>query len=68
MGVFLELLKKQKDDLRAKIERERKARRMPDLSENIFNLANDHGRPRLASQKSGSAPPRPDYPGPRRSG
>jgi len=41
---FLELLKKQKDDLKAKIERERKARRMPDLSENICNLANDHGR------------------------
>lgn len=44
MDVFLELLKKQKDDLKAKIERERKARRMPDLSENICNLANDHGR------------------------
>jgi predicted HTH transcriptional regulator len=41
---FLELLKKQKNDLKTKIERERKAHRLPDLSEKICNLARDHGR------------------------
>lgn len=41
---FLELLKKQEDDLKAKIERERKAHRLPDLSAKICRLARDHGR------------------------
>ena len=41
---FLELIKKQKEDLKAKIERERKAQQTPALSEKICNLANDHGR------------------------
>ena len=41
---FLELLKKQKDDLKAKIERERKANQLPELSEKICSLANDHSR------------------------
>ena len=41
---FLELLKKQKDDLNAKIERVRKAHKLPDLSEKIYRLARDHGR------------------------
>lgn len=44
MEFFLELLKKQKDDLMTKIERERKANQLPELSEKICNLANDHGR------------------------
>jgi predicted HTH transcriptional regulator len=41
---FLELLKKQKDDLNAKIEREKKANRLPHLSAKIFSLADEHGR------------------------
>jgi len=41
---FLELLKIQKDELKAKIEREREAHRLPDLSEKICTLANDQGR------------------------
>ena len=41
---FLELLKKQKDDLKTKIERERKAHQLPELSEKICRLANDHSR------------------------
>ena len=41
---FLELLKKQKDELKAKIEREKKAQRLPELSEKICALANDRGR------------------------
>ena len=41
---FLELLKKQKDDLKTKIEQERKAHRTPELSEKICSLANDHSR------------------------
>jgi len=41
---FLELLKKQKDDLKVKIERERKANQLPELSEKICSLANDHSR------------------------
>ena len=41
---FLALLKKQKDDLKAKIERERKANQLPELSEKICSLANDHSR------------------------
>jgi Fic family protein len=41
---FLELLKKQKDELKAKIDREKKAQRLPELSEKICALANDRGR------------------------
>jgi Fic family protein len=41
---FLELLKKQKDELKAKIEREKKAERLPELSEKICTLASDRGR------------------------
>ena len=41
---FLELLKKQKDDLKAKIDRERKAHQLPELSEKICSLAKDHSR------------------------
>ena len=41
---FLELLKIQKDELKAKIERERETHRLPDLSEKICTLANDQGR------------------------
>ncbi len=41
---FLELLKKQKDELKAKIEREKKAERLPELSEKICTLASDQGR------------------------
>ena len=41
---FLELLKKQKDDLKTKIQRERKAHQLPELSEKICELARDHGR------------------------
>ena len=41
---FLELLKKQKDDLKTRIKRERKAHRTPELSARICSLANDHSR------------------------
>ena len=41
---FLELLKKQKDELAIKIERERKFHRIPELSEKICRLANEHNR------------------------
>jgi len=41
---FLELLKKQEEDLKSKIERERKAHQLPELSEKICSLANDHSR------------------------
>jgi Fic family protein len=41
---FLELLKKQKDELKTKIDREKKAQRLPELSEKICALANDRGR------------------------
>lgn len=41
---FLELLKKQKDDLNAKIERVRKANQLPHLSAKICSLADEHGR------------------------
>ena len=41
---FLELLKKQKDALKVKIEREKKAHRLPQLSEKIYSLASEHGR------------------------
>jgi Fic family protein len=45
---FLELLKKQKDELKAKIDRERNAHRLPDLSLKIESLAKDHGRVTVA--------------------
>ncbi len=41
---FLELLKKQKDDLAIKIERDRKLHQLPELSEKICGLAKDHNR------------------------
>jgi len=41
---FLELLKKQKDHLKEKIEREKKVYKLPDLSEKISKLASEHGR------------------------
>ena len=44
LAFFLELLKKQKDELKAKIEREKKAERLPELSEKICTLASDRGR------------------------
>jgi Fic family protein len=45
---FLELLKKQKDELNAKIDRERNAQRLPELSVKIESLAKDHGRVTVA--------------------
>jgi Fic family protein len=45
---FLELLKIQKDELNAKIDRERNAHRLPDLSQKIESLAKDHGRVTVA--------------------
>jgi Fic family protein len=45
---FLELLKKQKDELKAKIDRERNAHRLPSLSLKIENLAKDHCRVTVA--------------------
>lgn len=44
LDFFLEMLKKQKDDLAIKIERERKSYRIPELSEKICRLAKDHNR------------------------
>jgi Fic family protein len=41
---FLELLKKQKDDIKAKIERQKRTQRLPELSEKIYTLASEHGR------------------------
>jgi Fic family protein len=41
---FLEMLVKQKDHLKEKIERESRARRLPALSEKIVQLAREHGR------------------------
>ncbi len=41
---FLELLKKQKDELKAKIDREKKTQRLPELSDKICTLASDRGR------------------------
>lgn len=41
---FLEMLVKQKNNLKVKIERESRARRLPALSEKIVELAQDHGR------------------------
>ena len=45
---FLEMLKKQKDELELKIEREKKARAVPGLSAEIFDLAREHGRVSVA--------------------
>lgn len=45
---FLELLKTQKDELKAKIDRERNANRLPDLSLKIESLAKDYGRVTVA--------------------
>lgn len=42
------MLKKQIDHLLVKLERERKARALPDLSENILHLAREHGRISIA--------------------
>ena len=47
-ALFLELLKKQKDDLIAKVDRERNAHRLPDLSLKIESLAKGHGRVTVA--------------------
>jgi Fic family protein len=41
---FLEMLKKQKDHLLKKIEREKIAHALPDVSIQILNLAKEHGR------------------------
>ncbi len=41
---FLEMLKKQKDHLLKKIEREKSAHALPDVSIRILNLAKEHGR------------------------
>ncbi|MDY6951948.1 MAG: Fic family protein [Thermodesulfobacteriota bacterium] len=41
---FLEMLKGQKDALQMKIEREKKARELPELSGKILHLAREHGR------------------------
>ena len=41
---FLQLLIKQKNDLKTKIEREKKSQRLPELSEKIYSLAKDHSR------------------------
>jgi Fic family protein len=41
---FLEMLVKQKNNLKDKIEREIRARRLPALSEKIISLAQEHGR------------------------
>ena len=41
---FLEMLKKQKDNLLLKMEREKKAHHLPQLSDRILKLARDHGR------------------------
>ena len=43
-AVFLEMLKKQKDHLLKKIEREKIAHALPDVSIQILNLAKEHGR------------------------
>jgi len=42
--LFLEMLKKQKDHLLKKIEREKIAHALPDVSIRILNLAKEHGR------------------------
>ena len=48
MDFFLEMLVKQKDHLKEKIEREIRARRLPALTENILHLARQHGRISIA--------------------
>jgi Fic family protein len=45
---FLELLKKQNDELKAKFDREGNAHRLPELSLRIESLAKDHGRVTVA--------------------
>jgi Fic family protein len=45
---FLEMLVKQKNHLKEKIERESRARRLPALSEKILHLARQHGRISIA--------------------
>lgn len=45
---FLEMLKRQKDELQLKIEREKKAREFPELSARILDLAREHGRVTVA--------------------
>ena len=45
---FLEMLVKQKNHLKEKIERESRARKMPALSEKILHLARQHGRISIA--------------------
>jgi Fic family protein len=45
---FLELLKKQADELKTKIEQVKNANRLSDLSERICRLATDHGRVTVA--------------------
>lgn len=41
---FLQIFKKQKDELLSKVEREKKVRPLPELSAKILDLAGDHGR------------------------
>ncbi len=41
---FLEMLKKQKDELQLKIDRDKRIRTLPELSERILNLAIEQGR------------------------
>jgi Fic family protein len=45
---FLEMLKRQKDELQLKIQREKKAREFPELSARILGLAREHGRVTVA--------------------
>ncbi len=45
---FLEMLRKQKDELLIRIEREKKARPLPELSAKILDLAREHGRVSVA--------------------
>ncbi|MBW1744045.1 MAG: Fic family protein [Deltaproteobacteria bacterium] len=45
---FLEMLRKQKDELLAKIEREEKGRPLPELSAKILDLAREYGRVSVA--------------------
>lgn len=45
---FLEMLRKQKDELLVKIEREKKGRPLPKLSAKILDLAREHGRVSVA--------------------
>ena len=45
---FLEMLKRQKDQLQIKIQREKKAHELPELSGMILDLAREHGRVTVA--------------------